>query len=248
MAKVFPLSEGVFTVGPDKQFVPFDLEKEVLTDRPRGSLLVEIVPFLVVTAKDVIVLDTGLGFAGADGQLQIHTALRQHGYAPGAVTKVLLSHLHKDHAGGIMYQDAEGTMQLTFPEAEYYIYGREAAFAIETGYPSYHPEELEPLLSSDAVRWLEGEEGMIDDYIHYYHSGGHSREHIVFLIEDGGDKVFYGGDEAPQIRQMKVKYIAKYDYDGRRAMELREQYAAQGKAEGWQFLFYHDVQSPVARL
>jgi hypothetical protein len=31
-------------------------------------------------------------------------------------------------------------------------------------------------------------------------------------------------------------------------MELRSSYAEQGKAEGWQFLFYHDVKTPVARL
>lgn len=248
MAKIFPLSEGVFTVGHDKQFVPFDPEKETLTDRPKGSLLVEIVPFLVVTGRDVLVLDTGLGFAGADGQLQIHAALRRHGYAPEDVTKVLLSHLHKDHAGGIAYKDERGAMRLTFPKAAYYVYGREAAFAVEQGYPSYHPDELEPLLASDAVRWLEEEEGTIDDYIRYTHSGGHSREHIVFLIEDGDEKVFFGGDEAPQIKQLKVKYVAKYDYDGRRAMELRETFAARGRAEGWQFLFYHDVQTPVARL
>ena len=55
-------------------------------------------------------------------------------------------------------------------------------------------------------------------------------------------------DEAPQLKQMKIKYIAKYDYDGKKAMALREQYAAQGRAEGWQFLFYHDIAAPIARL
>jgi dihydroorotase len=70
----------------------------------------------------------------------------------------------------------------------------------------------------------------------------------VYLIDDGTDKIFFGGDEAPQLKQMKIKYVAKYDYDGKKAMQLREQYAEQGIAEGWQFLFYHDVQTPVARL
>jgi hypothetical protein len=47
---------------------------------------------------------------------------------------------------------------------------------------------------------------------------------------------------------LKIKYVAKYDYDGKKAMQLREAYAAQGKAESWQFLFYHDVKSAVSRL
>ena len=78
--------------------------------------------------------------------------------------------------------------------------------------------------------------------------GGHSPQHIVYLIDDGEDKVFFGGDEAPQLKQMKIKYVAKYDYDGKKAMQLREEYAERGRAEGWQFLFYHDVGSPVSRL
>ena len=45
-----------------------------------------------------------------------------------------------------------------------------------------------------------------------------------------------------------MKYIAKYDFDGKKAMHLREQYAEKGKREGWEFLFYHDVKSAVAKL
>ena len=89
---------------------------------------------------------------------------------------------------------------------------------------------------------------MIDDHISFRHSGGHCPEHIVYLIDDGVDKIFYGGDEAPQLKQMKMKYVAKYDYDGKKAMMLREEYAEEGRREGWQFLFYHDVKMPVARL
>jgi len=247
MAKVFPLSEGVFTVGHDKQFVPFSHDNDVLTDRPTGSLLVEIQPFLVVTGKDVIVLDTGLGYE-QDGALQIHTNLRKNGYQPEDVTKVLLSHLHKDHAGGVVYKDKTGLVKNTFPKAEYYIYKPEVSFALEQGLPSFHPDEIEPLLTSPQVNWLEGEEGTIDGYIQFSHSGGHSPQHIVFLIDDGSDKIFFGGDEAPQLKQMKMKYVAKYDYDGKKALALREQYAAQGKTEGWHFLFYHDVKTPVAVL
>ena len=242
------MSEGVFTVGHDKQFVPFNLKNDVLTDRATGSLLVEILPFLVVTEKDVLVLDTGLGFSNANGELQIHDNLRHLGYEPEQVTKVLMSHLHKDHAGGMICKDVNGIVKPTFPNAEYCIYRQEADFALSKGLPSFHPEDIEPLLSSGQVHWLDGEEGMIDGYIKFTHSGGHSPYHIVYLVEDGGDKIFFGGDEAPQLKQMKIKYVAKYDYDGKKAMQLREQYAEQGKAEGWEFLFYHDVKTPMAKL
>lgn len=248
MAKIFPLSEGVFTIGHDKQFVPFNLHEDELTDRPIGSLLVEIQPFLVVTSKDIIVFDTGLGFKNANGELQIHDNLRNMGYDPEQVTKVMLSHLHKDHAGCLVYKDDNGVLKTTFPNATYYIYRPEADFALSTGYPSYHPEDIEPLLTTAQVHWLDGEEGEVDGYIKYTHSGGHCPQHIVYLVDDGGEKIFFGGDEAPQLKQMKMKYVAKYDFDGKKAMQLREQYAEQGKQDDWEFLFYHDVKSAVAKL
>ncbi|MES2702360.1 MAG: MBL fold metallo-hydrolase [Bacteroidota bacterium] len=248
MAIVYPLSEGVFTIGHDKQFVPFNTGTDELNDRPTGSLLVEVQPFLVVTDRDVIVFDTGLGFSNADGVLQIHDNIRSHGYEPAAVTKVLLSHLHKDHAGCLVFKDNNGLVNATFPNADYYIYRPEADYALSTGYPSYHPEDIEPLLATSQVKWIDGEKGTIDGYISYMHTGGHCPQHIVYLVDDGKDKIFFGGDEAPQLKQMKMKYVAKYDYDGKKALAVREQYAAEGKAGGWQFLFYHDVKTPVAVL
>ena len=85
--KIFPLSEGTFTIDHTKVFVPFDPEKDLLQERPRGSLLVEIQPFLVVTEKDVILFDSGLGFA-QNGVLQIIQNLSSCGYSSTDVTKV----------------------------------------------------------------------------------------------------------------------------------------------------------------
>jgi len=248
MAKGFPLSEGVFTIGHDKEFVPFNIDTDILTDRPTGSLLVEIQPFLVVTDKDVILLDTGLGYNTSAGIPQIHENLSAHGFGAGEVTKVLLTHLHKDHAGGILRKHHDGKTSAMFPNAQYYIYGPEAAYALEKGAPSYQNELYADWLSSDQIHWLAGEEGSIEDYIFFKHSGAHSLQHIVFWIKDAEDIIFYGGDEAPQYKQMIMKYVAKYDTDGKKAMELRAQYADQGKSEHWQFLFYHDVKMPTAYL
>lgn len=248
MNRIFPLSEGEFTIGHDKVFMPFSLSEDELTDRPTGSLLVEIQPFLIETGHDLILLDTGLGFKNDKQELQIHANIRQCGFEPEQITKVLLSHLHKDHAGGATYINGQGIRVPSFARADYFIYRREAEYALEKGFPSYIPEEVEPLLSSGQVQWLDGEEGKIGESIQFFHSGGHCPEHIVFLIDTGKGKIFYGGDEAPQIKQMKMKYVAKYDFDGKKAMELRARYAEQGREEGWEFLFYHDVKCPVSRL
>jgi hypothetical protein len=60
--KIIPLSEGTFTIDKTKIFVSFELDKDELQQRPIGSLLVEVQPFVVITKNDVILIDTGLGF------------------------------------------------------------------------------------------------------------------------------------------------------------------------------------------
>lgn len=242
--QIFPLSEGTFTVGRDKTFLPFDETKDELNDRSTGSILVEVQPFLIVNDRDVIICDAGLGFHNADGVAQLIANLAQHNIHPEDVTKVLMSHLHKDHAGGLPVILDEPA----FAQAKIYVYFPEMTFAYEKGAPSYFTEDLDALKSSDRVVWLEESKGTIDGYIHYEHSGGHSPQHIVYWIDTAEGKIFFGGDEAPQARQMKIKYVAKYDYNGKLAMELRERWAEQGKTEGWQFLFYHDVKLPTVKL
>jgi glyoxylase-like metal-dependent hydrolase (beta-lactamase superfamily II) len=256
--KIIPLSEGAFTIDKTKLFVPFDTGHDDLQERPVGSLLVEVQPFAVVTTDDVLVFDTGLGFE-KDGKLQIHGNLEKAGIDPGEVTRVLLSHLHKDHAGGIcpggrvgggMGGGIGGRMGgrmgggMAFPNARYYVQRRELEYAYEKGPTSYLTEELECLKTSPQVVFLDGD-GVLDGYIRYRVTGAHCPWHQVFWVVDGGETVFFGGDVAPQLQQMKSRFVAKYDYDGRRAMELRQEWWEQGQVEGWTFLFYHDVKVPV---
>jgi glyoxylase-like metal-dependent hydrolase (beta-lactamase superfamily II) len=245
--KIIPLSEGSFTIDKSKLFVPFDDEKDVLNERPVGSLLVEVQPFLVVTSKDVLLLDTGLGFNDRQGRLQIYENIRKAGYEPSQITRVLLSHLHKDHAGGAC-SPSENTGkkgELHFPEAIYHVQRRGLEFALQKGFPSFIPEEIEPLQLSSQVEFLEQDKGEIDGYISYELTGGHSPYHQAFWIREDDEIIFFGGDEAPQLHQMKIRYKTKYDFDPERALELRQKWWEEGNREGWTFLFYHDIKTPV---
>lgn len=243
-ARIFPLSEGSFTIDKTKIFVPFDEEKNQLQERPVGSLLVEIQPFIVITSKDILLLDTGLGFNdAASGKMQLHTNLERVGIKPEQVTKVLLSHLHKDHAGGVSRSDDHS--KLSLPNAVYYVQKRELDFSLEKGFPSFIPGEIELLKNSSQVQLLLEDEGVIDDYIFYQHTGAHSPHHQVFWIKENDEIIFFGGDDAPQLQQMKIKYKARYDFDPEKAMKLRQQWWEQGNKEGWQFLFYHDIKTPT---
>ena len=245
--KVIPLSEGSFTIDKSKLFVPFDKSKDNLQARTTGSLLVEVQPFAVITSKDILLLDAGLGFE-KNGELQIHENLKQAGIDPKQVTKVLMTHLHKDHAGGVGKEDRLSSFkELSFPNAIYYVQQRELDFAFEKGFPSFIPHELEILKESSQVVFLDADEGLIDNYIFYKITGAHSPFHQVFWIKENDEIIFFGGDDAPQLGQMKHRFVAKYDYDGKKAADLRSEWWEQGEKEGWTFLFYHDIKTPYAK-
>ncbi len=241
--KIIPISEGAFTIDATKKFIPFDPGQDDLQNRTVGSLLVEIQPFLIITSKDILLLDTGLGFQKND-MLQIHQFLQQHGVGAGDVTKVLLSHLHKDHSGGISFTDKNNERQLTFPNAAYYVQEKELKYALEGNSPSYLKEDIAILENHSQVKLLNGD-GIIENYITYKVTGAHSPYHQVFWIKEEGEIIFYGADDAPQLNQMKKRFIAKYDYDGRKCMELRQQWWKEGETGKWTFLFYHDVKTPI---
>ncbi|HAD33231.1 MAG TPA: MBL fold metallo-hydrolase, partial [Chitinophagaceae bacterium] len=235
--KIFPLSEGIFTIGHDKIMIPFDPAEDQLNERPVGSLLVEIQPFLIQTARHLILLDSGLGFRGKSGEWQIFENIREAGFCPEQVTHVIQSHLHKDHSGGLCFENELGIKSPAFPNARYFISALEFDEGIRKGMPSYHPEDFDILRHAPQTEWL-GEKGHIDADIRYETLGGHCPFHIAIWIQEGHETIFFGGDIAPQLKQLKTKYVAKYDYDGQRAMELRQQFAQQGKEENWTFLFY----------
>ncbi|HRN79947.1 MAG TPA: MBL fold metallo-hydrolase [Ferruginibacter sp.] len=237
--KIIPLSEGSFTIDGTKDFIPFNTATDQLQERPRGSLLVEIQPFVVVLEEDIILLDTGLGFQDSTDQLQIHHNLSNAGIKPSDVTKVLLSHLHKDHAGGVGKDN-----QLNFPNAQYYIHQKELEYALEKGVPSYDVNDFKLLINHPQCTLLQDDAGNIGQHIRYEMPGGHCPFHLAFWMEDAGETVLFGGDVAPQLQQMKHKFIAKYDYDGKKSMEQRAQWWQEGREQGWTFLFYHDIKIP----
>lgn len=240
--KIIPLSEGTFTIDKTKVFVPFVPDIDVLQNRSPGSLLVEIQPFVVITSKDNLLLDTGLGFS-SNGKPQIYKNLEDNGLHPLKITKVLLTHLHKDHAGGVSIKDRLGHYSLAFPNATYYLPKDEIDYGFEKGFPSYISEEFDILINNSKTVLLPVS-GSIDNYIYFELVGGHSPYHYAYWIKENGKTIFFGGDVAPQLQQMKSKFIAKYDVDGKKSMELRQEWWQKGHNENWTFLFYHDLKTP----
>lgn len=242
--EVISLYEGSYSVDSSKEFIPFNPAHDKKSDRP-GSLFIHVHPFLIQTKKGLLVLDTGLGFK-KDGELLLRKNIREAGFEPQDVAFVLMSHLHQDHASGMIYEQ-NGHYELTFPNASYVIQRQEWTHALTSDSESYRANHLDFLQKSGNLRLVDGN-GSIDEFIHYELSGGHCEFHQVFRIEDAGNVYFYGGDEWPEPEQVLRRFAAKYDYDGRKAMHLREVYAQRAAEEDWICLFYHATGDAVTKI
>lgn len=234
--QVFTLSEGSYSVDISKKFIPFNPETDNPKDRP-ASLFIHVQPFLVKLASKLVLLDAGLGYSDEEGKLILHQNIRKAGFDPQDVELVLMSHLHFDHSGGMVH-NYNGKMELSFPNATYVIQRGEweAAFSNESS--SYHTDIFDFLQRNAQIQFVEGS-GKLTEEISYELTGAHCPYHQVFHLHSGADKVFFGGDVLPEPEELIRKFIAKYDYDGRKAMELREEFGHKAAAEHWKCLFYH---------
>lgn len=236
MALAHSLFEGSFSVDASKKFIPFDPTIHRAIDRP-SSMFIHVHPFLIETNDGLVLCDTGLGQTNPEGELFLHQNIKKLGYETEDVKYVLMSHLHKDHAGG-MVSFEEGVGRIAFPEAEYIVQRGEWEDAYSGINNSYRTEIFDVVQRSGNLQLVEGD-GIVNDEIRYNLSGGHTQYHQTFHIETGSKHYFFGGDVLPEPQEIFQNYNAKYDFDGRLSKELRKEYWKEGAPQGWIYLFYH---------
>ncbi|PZF72653.1 MBL fold metallo-hydrolase [Taibaiella soli] len=239
--RIIPLKEGNFLVSKTKEF-------SVLEDNDESEgIRMAVQPFLVMTNDENILLDAGVGWL-ENGHLKLFDNLKEAHVSPESISKVLLSHLHKDHINGLVIDDENG-LRLAFPQSKIYIQRREYEYALtKTDSPSFDFVRLNFLINYADIVWMDANEGAITPEINYVVTGGHTPFHQVFRIQSEGKIIFYGADNLPQSRYFDMHVAYKTDYDGKKAMQWRIQWEAQAKAEHWQILLYHDLSEPVIQF
>src|SRR5690606_28116227 len=98
---------------------------------------------------------------------------------------------------------------------------------------SYKTEIFDFVQRSGSVHFIEGS-GQLNREIAFELTGGHCEYHQVFLIREDEETIFFGADILPEPEQLLRKFIAKYDFDGRKSMELRSEYGKRAAEEHWE--------------
>lgn len=242
--KIIPLKEGNFSASKTKDFT-------LLTDEnfdQVGGVKMSVQPFLIITENDYVLLDAGIGWKNESGATVISEILEKENILPGQITKLLFSHLHKDHIEGAVTLKDNG-FEATFPNAQIYIQKRELDFAMENeGNPSFDFDMLEKLIQLPNIIWMNEDKGQITDEISYEVAGGHTPFMQVFWIRENEETVFYGADDLPQASYLKYHLAYKSDFDGRKAMELRLKWEKEARENHWKILLYHDLDQAVIEI
>lgn len=242
--KIIPLREGNFSTSKTKDFT---LLTEENFDTIKG-IKMSVTPFLIIIEKDIILLDAGIGWKNENGKTVISEILDKENIHPNQVTKVLLSHLHKDHIETVITRNQNG-FEATFPNAEIYIQKRELGFAMENqGNHSFDFDTLEKLIELDNIVWLDEDKGSITDEISFEVVGGHTPFMQVFWIKENNETIFYGADDLPQESYLKYHLAYKSDFDGRKAMDLRIKWQKEAMENHWKVLLYHDLDKAVVEF
>ncbi|GAA6187949.1 MBL fold metallo-hydrolase [Litorivita sp. NS0012-18] len=138
-------------------------------------------PTLVNTGAELILFDTGTNPAG------ITDALEAAGYGAEQVDKVVITHMHGDHIGGLMGEGGE-----TFANATYVTGQAEFDHWAKAGNEGFDAK-VRPL--AEKMSFI-GEGGAAASGITGMAAFGHTPGHMAYMLDSGGQQMLLGADFA----------------------------------------------------
>ena len=221
----------------------------------RGRLLCRLNLLLVEAGGKRILVETGTGVRVGEKDRDIKgieggdpaAALQAVGEDPASIDYVVLSHLHYDHAGGMV--DAAG--RPAFRRARYVVQREEAeaAHGDELRLAGLmEAEQLDLVRSAGQLAEVQGEVELVAG-VSVLRTGGHTRGSQAVLLgaqnggaraEDPQEHGILWGDLIPTRWQIPIRWTSAFDDYPIAAVEVRNELVQRAAAEGWWCYFTHD--------
>lgn len=235
--------------------VPRALWSRLTEADERGRLELRLNLLLIEAAGKRILVETGTGVRMTERDREIKgveggdpsAALRAVGEDPGTIDYVVVSHLHYDHAGGMV--DESG--RPLFPQARYVVQRdeSEAAHGDELRLQGImEVEQLDAVRAANQLAEVNGEVELVEG-VRLLRTGGHTRGSQAVLVgsshgggraEDPHERAIFWGDLIPTRWQLPVRWTSAFDDYPIDAIEVRNELVARAAAESWWCYFTHD--------
>jgi glyoxylase-like metal-dependent hydrolase (beta-lactamase superfamily II) len=220
-----------------------------------GRLLQALNCLLIETPAGRVLVETGIGdrlddktrkMRGSEGPW-IVPALQAAGFDPASVDVVAMSHLHFDHAGGLLAADGSRA----FPRAS--IVAQRAEWEIALGdnprlVASYVQPELRLVRDWGAEGWADGERELLPG-VSVVPTGGHSAGHQAVVVRTpGAPPLAFFGDLCMRPWSANPRWVTSFDDFPLDSVAMKASLFAQAADEGWTIVLSHEVTHPVGRL
>lgn len=217
---------------------------------------------LIEYAGKTILCETGIGaffepkLAERYGVVESEHMLLKHltaaGLSDASIDYIILSHLHFDHAGGLLppYNPhvAAGDYELLFPRATYLV-GKTAFERAIHPHPrdraSFIPGLAEKLAASGRLQIVEGEKakGVFEDRLSFIYTDGHTpgQMHAVFRGEH--TSIVFAGDLIPGTAWVHLPITMGYDRFAEMVIDEKADLYKMSVPQHWLLFYTHDALS-----
>jgi glyoxylase-like metal-dependent hydrolase (beta-lactamase superfamily II) len=209
---------------------------------------------LIETPAGRVLVETGIGDRVSDKVRSMREyrgpwivpALQKAGFDPGSVDAVAVSHLHFDHAGGLLRADGG----LAFPRARFVAQLAEWEIAMGDNprlVAAYDQPELALIRDLGLGGVVEGEAEILPG-VSVIPTGGHSAGHQGVLIRGRDETVAFLGDLFMRPWSANPRWITAFDDYPLDSVLIKASLFARAAAEEWTIVLSHEPLHPVGRL
>ena len=212
---------------------------------------------LIETPSGRVLVETGIGERVDDKTRSIRVyegpaivpALETAGFAPDSIDVVAMSHLHFDHAGGLLRNDGSRA----FPRAR--IVAQKAEWEVALGdnprlVASYVQPELTLVRDWGAEGWADGEQELLPG-VSVIPTGGHSSGHQAIVVRGAGETartlVFFG-DLFMRPWAANPRWVTAFDDFPLDSVARKAELFGRAADDGWLIALSHERDHPVGRL
>ena len=236
--------------------VPRILWNGLVSDEIDGDhrLLQALNCLLIETPAGRVLVETGIGERITDKVRTMRAvtgspivpAMRAAGFDPASVDVVAMSHLHFDHAGGLLL--ADGTR--AFPRATIVAQRAEWAIALDSNprlVASYDQPELSLVRAWGAEGEADGERELLPG-VSVVPTGGHSFGHQAVVVRGTRGTLGFFGDLCMRPWSANPRWVTSFDDFPLDSVLIKGSLFARAAAEGWTIALSHEPVHPIGRL